>query len=64
MSSVSKAIYDQMNGKIEQMTKLAHLVVLKVEAPFIVTAPMLISYWQYFTSGHSKDAFLQYHPAS
>lgn len=64
MSSVSKTIYERMNDKIEKMTKLAHLAVLKIEAPFIVTTPMLISYWQYFTSGHSKEAFLQYHPAS
>lgn len=60
----AKIMYDDIDGKMERITKLAHLVVLKIEAPFTLIVPVIISYWDYFTSEHSKEAFLQYYPAS
>lgn len=56
-NSSSKAIYEEVNQKVEKWTKILYFVLMNVSLPGIMMPNFVISYFLYFSTDLEVEAF-------
>lgn len=58
----SKQIYEKMIEKIEKRTEILHFALINVSLPGILLPNLIVSFFIYFTTNFSNDAFRLTYP--
>lgn len=56
-NEASKAIYVEVNDRIEKWSQIVHFVLVNVSIPFLILPKYLVSFYLYYTTDMGNDAF-------